>query len=434
MSGTGIAAIVVFVAAYVLIATERFNRAIVALTGAAAMVAIGATRGHQMFFSERTGVDWNVVFLLFGMMILVGVLKTTGVFEFLAIWAAQRAKARPFRMMVMLVVITAVASALLDNVTTVLLVAPVTLLLCDRLGVAPVPFLLAEVMASNIGGAATLIGDPPNIIIASRAGLSFDDFLVHIAPLVVVVLLPVFILLCWLFWGRSMTYDADRAEEVMRLRRGEAITDPQLLRRMGVILALVLIGFVTHSLTHLEPSLIALLGAGAAIMSSRLPSSVYLEDVEWETLLFFAGLFVMVGTLVHQGVIGELAAAVTTALQDNYAAGAQVVLGGSAVLSGIVDNIPYVATMSPLVLDLVGPAEGIAPGPESLWWALALGADLGGNATAIGASANVVVTGIAKRNGHPISFWTFTKYGVVVTAVTIALSSPYLYLRYVLWA
>lgn len=434
MSGTGIAAIVVFVAAYVLIATERFNRAIVALTGAAAMVAIGATRGHQMFFSERTGVDWNVVFLLFGMMILVGVLKTTGVFEFLAIWAAQRAKARPFRMMVMLVVITAVASALLDNVTTVLLVAPVTLLLCDRLGVAPVPFLLAEVMASNIGGAATLIGDPPNIIIASRAGLSFDDFLVHIAPLVAVVLLPVFILLCWLFWGRSMTYDADRAEEVMRLRRGEAITDPQLLRRMGVILALVLIGFVTHSLTHLEPSLIALLGAGAAILSSRLPSSVYLEDVEWETLLFFAGLFVMVGTLVHQGVIGELAAAVTTALQDNYAAGAQVVLGGSAVLSGIVDNIPYVATMSPLVLDLVGPAEGIAPGPESLWWALALGADLGGNATAIGASANVVVTGIAKRNGHPISFWTFTKYGVVVTAVTIALSSPYLYLRYVLWA
>lgn len=434
MSGTGIAAIGVFVAAYVLIATERFNRAVVALTGAAAMVAIGATRGHQMFFSERTGVDWNVVFLLFGMMILVGVLKTTGVFEFLAIWAAQRAKARPFRMMVLLVVITAVASALLDNVTTVLLVAPVTLLLCDRLGVAPVPFLLAEVMASNIGGAATLIGDPPNIIIASRAGLSFDDFLVHLAPLVVVVLLPVFILLCWLFWGRSMTYDADRAEEVMRLRRGEAITNPPLLRRMGVILTLVLIGFVTHSLTHLEPSLVALLGAGAAILSSRLPSSVYLDDVEWETLLFFAGLFVMVGTLVHQGVIGELAAAVTTALQDNYAVGAQVVLGGSAVLSGIVDNIPYVATMSPLVLDLVGPAEGIAPGPESLWWALALGADLGGNATAIGASANVVVTGIAKRNGHPISFWTFTKYGVVVTAVTIALSSPYLYLRYVLWA
>jgi Na+/H+ antiporter NhaD/arsenite permease-like protein len=420
MSGTAIAAIAVFVAAYVLIATERFNRTVVALTGAAAMVAIGATRGHQMFFSERTGVDWNVVFLLFGMMVLVGVLKTTGVFEYLAIWAAQRAKARPFRMMVMLVVITAVASALLDNVTTVLLVAPVTLLLCDRLGLAPVPFLLAEVMASNIGGTATLIGDPPNIIIASRAGLTFDDFLVHLAPLVVIVLLPVFILLCWLFWGRSMTYDADRAEEVMRLRLGETITDVALLRRMGMILTLVLIGFVTHSLTHLEPSLIALLGAGAAILSSRLPSSVYLEDVEWDTLLFFAGLFVMVGTLVHQGVIGELAAAVTTALQDNYAAGAQVVLGGSAVLSGIVDNIPYVATMSPLVLDLVGPAEGIAPGPESLWWALALGADLGGNATAIGASANVVVTGIAKRNGHPISFWTFTKYGVVVTAVTIA--------------
>ncbi len=201
MSLTAVLALLVFVTAYVVIVTERFNRTGVALLGAAAMVAIGAVRGHEIFFSEDTGIDWNVIFLLFGMMVIVGVLRQTGVFEYLAIWSAQRAKARPFRMMVLLVVITAVASAMLDNVTTVLLVAPVTLLLCERLALNPVPFLLAEVMASNIGGTATLIGDPPNIIIGSRAGLGFNDFLVHLTP-IVVVLLVVFIGLCWLLWGR----------------------------------------------------------------------------------------------------------------------------------------------------------------------------------------------------------------------------------------
>ncbi len=429
MSLTAVAAILVFVVAYILIATEKINRVVVALTGAAAMVVIGATRGHQMFFSERTGVDWNVVLLLFGMMVVVGVLRTTGVFEWLAIWAAQVTGARPFRMMTLLVIVTAVASALLDNVTTVLLMAPVTLLLCERLRTDPVPFLLAEVMASNIGGAATLIGDPPNIIIASRSGLSFDDFLVNLAPLVV-VLLAAFIGLTWIFWGRHLRYDQERATEITRLQRGDTITDAGLLRRMGVVLALVMAGFVTHSMTHIEPSVIALLGAGAAIGVSRLPSHDYLHDVEWETLLFFAGLFIMVGSLVHQGVIGELATAVGAVMQDNYLAGSQIILVGSAALSGVVDNIPFVATMAPLVLDLVGTADGITPQRESLWWALALGADLGGNATAIGASANVVVTGIAKRNGHPISFWVFAKYGIPVTAVTVALSSPYLILRY----
>ena len=332
-------------------------------------------------------------------------------------------------MMTLLVIVTAVASALLDNVTTVLLMAPVTLLLCERLRTDPVPFLLAEVMASNIGGAATLIGDPPNIIIASRSGLSFDDFLVNLAPLVV-VLLAAFIGLTWVFWGRHLRYDQERATEITRLQRGDTITDPGLLRRMGVVLALVMAGFVTHSMSHIEPSVIALLGAGAAIGVSRLPSHDYLHDVEWETLLFFAGLFIMVGSLVHQGVIGELATAVGAVMKDNYLAGSQIILVGSAVLSGVVDNIPFVATMAPLVLDLVGTADGITPQRESLWWALALGADLGGNATAIGASANVVVTGISKKNGHPISFWEFTRYGSVVAVVTLAIATPYLLLRY----
>lgn len=429
MTVGGVLALVVFVAAYVLIATEKFNRAAVALVGAGAMVLIAGARGHQIFFSESTGIDWNVIFLLFGMMIIVGVLRTTGVFEYIAIWAAQRAHGRPFRMMVLLSLITAVASALLDNVTTVLLIAPVTLLLCDRLRLNPIPFLLAETMASNIGGAATLIGDPPNIIIASRAGLSFNDFLVNMGP-IVVVLLAAFIGLAWLMWGRSMIHDPERARAIMALQPAETITKPRLLRQMGVVLALVLVGFVAHPLTHIEPSIVALLGAGAAILISRLGSEIYLADVEWETLLFFAGLFVMVGTLVQQGVIGELAQSLTGTVQSNPLLASQVVLIGSAALSGLVDNIPYVATMSPLVLDLVGPAPGLAPDKLSIWWALALGADLGGNATAIGASANVVITGIAKRSGHPISFWQFTRYGVIVAAVTIALCVPYVGFRY----
>ncbi|WP_205860536.1 SLC13 family permease [Phycicoccus sp. HDW14] len=426
---TSVLAVAVFVGAYVLIATEKLNRTAVALGGAAAMVLIGVVRGEDVFFSEDTGVDWNVIFLLLGMMIIVGILRQTGVFEFVAIWAAQRSRARPFRMMALLIVITAVASALLDNVTTVLLVAPVTLLLCDRLALAPVPFLLAEAMASNIGGTATLIGDPPNIIIASRAGLTFNDFLVHLAP-VVVVLLGVFVLLAWLLWGRRLRYDPERAEAVMALTPRETISDPRLLRRMLLILGAVLVGFLTHPLTGLDPSLVALLGAGASVLASRLPSEKFLADVEWETLLFFAGLFVMVGSLVKAGIIGDLAGSLTDAIGENYLAAAQGILVGSAALSGIVDNIPYVATMSPLVHDLVGPGAGLPPGRQSLWWALALGADLGGNATAIGASANVVITGIAKRNDHPISFWTFTRYGLIVTAATIGICVPYVWLRY----
>jgi Na+/H+ antiporter NhaD/arsenite permease-like protein len=240
----------------------------------------------------------------------------------------------------------------------------------------------------------------------------------------------VFVGLCWLLWGRRLRYDPERAEAVMRLEPRETITDRRLLVRVGVVLILVLVGFVTHAVTHLEPSVVALLGAGAAVLVSGLPHPVYLEEIEWETLLFFVGLFVMVGSLVHQGVISELAATLTARIGEDYAPAAIGLLVGSAVLSGIVDNIPYVATMAPLVYELVGPAPGLPPGQQSLWWSLALGADLGGNATAIGASANVVVLGIAKRNGYPISFWTFTKYGLVVTAVTIGLCIPYILLRY----
>ena len=429
MSLTAVLALVVFVATYVVIAFEWVHRTTAALCGAALMVVLGAVGGDDVFFSRDTGIDWNVVFLLFGMMVIVGILRQTGLFEYLAIRSAQVARGRPFRTMVMLVLITAVASALLDNVTTVLLIAPVTLLLCERLALDPVPFLIAEAMASNIGGTATLIGDPPNIIIASRSGLGFNDFLVHLAP-IVVVLLAVFVGLCWLLWGRRMQHDPERAAAVLALEGRETIQDVRLLRVMLAVLALVVLGFVTHAVTHVEPSLVALLGAGAAVLLSRVEHRDYLEEVEWETLLFFAGLFVMVGALVHQGIIGDLASLLTDHVDGHWLAAALGLTGVSAVLSGVVDNIPYVATMAPLVHDLVGPGPGAPPSQQSLWWGLALGADLGGNATAIGASANVVITGIAARNGNPISFWTFTRYGLVVTAVTVLVVLPYVALRY----
>jgi Na+/H+ antiporter NhaD/arsenite permease-like protein len=419
-----ILAIGIFVAAYVFIATEWVSRVTVALIGAALMVVIGATGGSEIFFSEESGIDWNVIFLLLGMMIIVGILQLSGLFEFLAIWAAKRARGRPLVIMVMLVIITAVLSAFLDNVTTVLLIAPVTLLICERLGTPPIPFLIAEVMASNIGGAATLIGDPPNIIIASRSGLTFNDFLVHLAP-IIAVLLVVFVGLCWLLFRRQLRYDPARAERIMALNEREAIRDVSLMVKSLVVLGLVLAGFVLHSVIHWEPSVVALLGAGVLVLLTRLEPQKVVADVEWQTLLFFVGLFIMVGALVNLGVIEAVGQAATEAVGDNYFGAAVGLLFGSAIFSGIVDNIPYVATMAPLVDDIVQ-----AGGDDSLWWALALGADLGGNATAIGASANVVVLGIALRNGHPISFWEFTKYGLIVTAVTVTLCLPYLWLRY----
>jgi Na+/H+ antiporter NhaD/arsenite permease-like protein len=362
------------------------------------------------------------------MMVIVSVLKQTGVFEYVAIWAAKRARGRPFAVMVLLTMITAVASAALDNVTTVLLVAPVTVLVCDRLNVPPVPFLIAEALASNIGGTATLIGDPPNIIIASRGGLSFNDFLVNLAPLVV-VLLVVFIGLCRVLFRDAFRYDAQRVAAVMDLDEREVIRDQRLLVRSLLVLGAVMVAFVLHSALHLEPSIVALLGAGALVALSGLEPPEFLEEVEWSTLVFFMGLFVMVGALVEVGVIERLGEQLTEAVGDNYFAAASLLLWASALLSAIVDNIPYVATMAPLVDGLVESGGG-DPGADALWWALALGADLGGNATAIGASANVVILGIAARYGHPISFWQFSKYGLVVAVVTIALAWPYLYLRY----
>ena len=426
---TAVLATAVFVVTYVLIATERVHRVAAALGGAAAMVVIGVVDAESAFFDRETAIDWNVIFLLLGMMILVGVLRQTGVFEFLAIWSAKRAGGRPFRIMASLVVLTALASSLLDNVTTVLLVAPVTVLLCDRLDLDPVPVHIAEVFASNIGGTATLVGDPPNIIIASRSGLSFNDFLVNLAPFVL-VLVGVLLVLCRLLFRKALTLHPERVAEIMELDEREAIRDRTLLWQSLAVLGLTIVGFVLHTALHLEPSIVALLGAGLLVFVSRVRIEAAVQEVEWPTLVFFMGLFVVVGGLISAGVIGSLADAAGDATGGDLLGGSMLLLGVSGVLSAVVDNIPYVATMSPVVAELVATAEPGGADPNVLWWALALGADLGGNATAVGASANVVVLGIAERSGRPISFWRFTRYGLVVTVVTVGLAAPYLWLRY----
>jgi Na+/H+ antiporter NhaD/arsenite permease-like protein len=419
-------AIAVFVAAYVLLASEKVHRVKAALGGAGILLAAGVVSFEDAFHSPETGIDWEVIFLLLGMMIIVGVLKTTGVFEYVAIAAVKRARGRPFRVLVMLVLITAIASAALDNVTTVLLVAPVTLLVCDRLGVPPVPFLIAEVLASNVGGTATLIGDPPNIIIASRAGLSFNDFLVHLAP-IVVMLVAVLIGLCRWMFRSAFVSDPARAQEVMELDEREAISDGGLLLRSGIVLGLVLLGFVLSPALGYAPAVVALLGAGVLVLVSGLPPRDYLAEVEAPTLVFFAGLFVMVGGLIKVGAIDRLAQWATAATGGSVPVATFLLLGASGLLSAVVDNIPYVATMAPLVQSL---AEDTGNPHSVLWWALALGADLGGNATIIGASANVVMLGIAERNGHRIGFWQFARYGGIVTLATLAVSALYLWVRY----
>lgn len=427
MTLLALAAVVIFVAAYLLIATEWVHRVLAALGGAVLMLIIGATDAEHAFFSPEAGIDWNVIMLLIGMMLIVAVLRRTGVFEYLSIWAVKRARGRPFPVMVILVIITAVASAGLDNVTTALLVAPVTLLVCDRLGLPVAPYLIAEVMASNIGGTATLIGDPPNIIIASRSGLTFNDFVSVLGP-IVVVLMVVYVGMCRVLFRRAFRHDPAKVSRVMAMHERDAIKDPRLLTISLIVLGLVLVAFTLHTVLHLEPSIVAIVGGLVLLAASRLDPDDVAKDVEWHTLVFFAGLFIMVGALVNTGVIERLSEAAIKATEGRLWASTVLLLGASAVLSGIVDNIPYVATMSPIVADLVA-ANGTPQG-EVLWWALALGSDLGGNATAVGASANVVVLGIAERAGRRISFWEFTKYGLIVTAVTIGFCLPYLYLRF----
>ena len=425
-------AVAVFLGAYALIASEKANRVAVALTGAGLMLALGVVSSADAFHSEEVGIDWDVIFLLLGMMIIVGVIKQTGLFDYLAIWSAKRARGQPFRILASLVTITAVASALLDNVTTVLLIAPVTFLICDRLDIPAAPFLIAQALASNIGGTATLIGDPPNIIIASQADLSYTDFLTNLAPVVVVLMILFVAMSRWLF-RNALVYRPERVRELMNLDEREALGDRPLLVRSLIVLALVTAAFALHGVLHYEPSVVALLGAGLLLLLARRDPEPFLREIEWPTLAFFMGLFIMVGALIKTGVIAQLAEAVAAATGGSLWVASMLLLWVSGLLSAIVDNIPYVATMAPVTATLVQELQGEGE-TTVLWWSLALGADLGGNATAIGASANVVILGLAQRSGQPISFWEFTKYGAVVAVATMLVCMPYLWLRYFILA
>lgn len=420
-------AIIVFIVAYVFIASEKISRIAIVLAGAAAMVIIGATDADKAFYSHETGIDWNVIFLLLGMMIIVGIIHKTGLFEFLAISAIKKSSGSPKVALVYLMILTAIASAILDNVTTILLAIPMTLIVTKHLKVSPIPFILAEVFVSNIGGAATLVGDPPNIIIASKADLSFNSFLVHMAPMVILVLLVVIPMIVFLFRKELVNAPADR-DAVMKLQAHDFLKDVILLKKCLGVLTLVMIAFVLHSFLHLEPSIVALFGAGILVAISGLKPRDYVQDVEWSTLIFFAGLFIMVGGLVGSGALAELSSFLKDLFAGNTQLAALSILSISAVLSGIIDNIPYVTAMSPVISDLsvglVGRQEHV------LWWSLAFGADFGGNATIIGASANVVAIGLAAKAGIHISFWKFAKYGILVTAVSIAMVYPYIYFLY----
>jgi Na+/H+ antiporter NhaD/arsenite permease-like protein len=412
---------VIFLVTYALIATDRVDKTVAALLGGSLVVILGIVDQEEAF----AAIDLNVIFLLAGMMILAGILRQTGFFQWVAIRSVKWARGEPYRLLLILSVVTALLSAFLDNVTTVVLLAPVTLYIANVLRVSPLPFLISEVLASNIGGAATLIGDPPNILIGSAADLGFDDFLINMAPAAVLVF-AAFVAMTYLFFGRDLHVDPATRDSVLALDEREVLTDPGLLRlSLGVIGATV-IGFLLAKPLGLEPGAIALLGAAALMLLARSDVEEVLQEVEWATLFFFVGLFMLVEAVVHVGIVGSVADALFEATAGDAAITTVGLIWLSGIASAIIDNIPYTAAMIPVVEDLGAAGIPIEP----LWWALALGACFGGNATIIGASANVVVANLAGRADHPITFRAFLRYGVPVTLVSLVISTGYVFVRY----
>jgi Na+/H+ antiporter NhaD/arsenite permease-like protein len=425
-------AIAVFVISYALIVSERFNKTAVALVGAGLMVCLPVMDSADVFYSQDSGIDWDVIFLMFGMMIIVSIMRQTGAFEYAAIWAVKRANGSPLRIMILLMLVMALASAVLPNVVSVLLIAPVTLLVCERLEINPVPFLIAEVFASNVGGAATLVGDPPNIIIGARKGLSFNAFFVNMAPIVVIVMLVLIAATPLLFRGLGAV-DPERVADVVSTEDDDLLHDRRLLIKSGIVLLAVLVGFVVSPDIHMAPSLVAMLGAGALILWSRMDQSDYMANVEWDTLLFIVGLFIMVGALLKTGFIGSIGRLAASAIGGNMLLATMLILVVSTLASGLIDNVPYIATMTPIVDHLASTMPDQSH-HNVLWWSLALGGDLGGNLTAVGSTANIVMIGIAMRSGNNISFWEFTRKGIIATALTTVLCGLYLWLRYFVFA
>jgi len=427
------AATAILILSYGVIMTERVNRAIVAMIGGTVMILAGVIDQDRAIAGE----DFNTLALLIGMMLLVAQARRSGMFQALAIWSAKAARGSPWAILALLSLVTAVTSALLDNVTTVLLIAPVTLAITAELKVPPYPFLFTEILASNIGGTATLIGDPPNIIIGSATGLTFNDFVVNLTPVVIVVL-ALQMLVNHLIWGRRMSVGEQARARIMAMSPAEAIVDRRLLWQSIGVLALVVLAFVLAHQIHLLPGTIALSGAALLLLLDNWPRSAedqshhvhaIFGEVEWITIFFFVGLFAIVAGVEHAGLLEILASELVEATGGDLAVTAIAILWGSALLSAIIDNIPFVATMIPVIKNM-GPSFGGPDGLLPLWWALSLGACLGGNGTLIGASANLTVAGIAERAGVPFRFLTFLCLAFPMMLMSIIVSTVYIYLRY----
>ena len=414
-------AIIIFCLAYILIIFEKFPISVLAMLGAIVMVMTGVLGAEEAF----RAIDLNVIFLLVGMMIMVSILAETGLFEWIAIKATQLVKGEPIPLLVLLMLATAVFSAFLDNVTTILLIVPVTIVMLENLKLDTKPFIIGEILASNIGGTATLIGDPPNILIGSEAGFSFNDFIINLGPVIIINLI-VTIFLLYFFYCRKLKVSRELKAHIMELSPDRALKDKKLMYQSLVILLLVIAGFVSHEITRIEPSIIALAGAMALILVSKKEPEEIFEKVEWPTLFFFMGLFIMVEGLVEVGVIQMLAEATLSLTKGDFQKTALFIGILSSSVSPIIDNIPYTTTMLPLIKNL----QTAFPNVDALWWSLALGACLGGNATLIGASANVVAANISKKNGKVISFIEYLKYGLPLTFVTIVIAMIYLNFRY----
>jgi len=427
--------VIIFAVAYVFIASEKVDKTIVALLGAAAVICFG-----QISYEDALSkVDLNVIFLLVGMMVIVNVLAITGVFEWVAIKLAQRAKGNGIAILILFLTITAILSAFLDNVTTVILMAPVTILICQILNLPTVQFLIMEAIFSNIGGTATLVGDPPNILIGSQTHLGFNDFLIHLAPVIVVIMLVLIPVTALTFRKHTHT-QANARERVMRAKPEAAILEPAKLKRASAVFGLTLLGFFAGHLVHMEPGIIALASAMIMVLVCRCSLHDMLSKVEWNTILFFVGLFMLIGALEEKGAFEALGSFMLTMTQGNLLLTAITILWFSALVSAIVDNIPLVISMIPLVkaivpqfaesLGLTDPEQIRLTVTEPLFWALALGACLGGNGSLIGASANVVVAQVARRNHYELSFLQFTKYGFLYMLLSLSISTLYVYLRY----
>ena len=426
MSAEVVIALAVFLVTYALIISERIHKTTVALAGGMTAVALNLIDSD----AALEAVDLEVIFLLAGMMVIANTMAGTGVFQWMAIRSAKAVHGSPMGVLILLCAITAVASAVLDNVTTVVLIVPVTLVVAETLGVAVVPMLIAEVLASNIGGTATLIGDPPNILIASHAEIDFPTFLINVGPMALISLIAFLGALRWIV-PTAMEASPEMRERLMQIDDTVLITDPKLLRITAIVLAFVVAGFLLQGLLGYKPAAVALMGAAAMLMVTRHDPHEVLREIEWSTLFFFIGLFILVGSLEEVGLLEDIGEWAADATGGSALAASMTILWMSAISSGFIDNIPYTATMLPIVERMTSDLEGDAP-PNVLWWSLAIGADMGGNLTIVAASANVLVANLAARSGHTITFGQFLRYGSVTTLGTMLIGTAYLYLRYLI--